>query len=164
METVGMKRVLLLWVAVLLLSFVASLVISCRDDIEVPFPPSINGDYAGIYHYVEICNGVDTATDTTQCIVFRFRKPEFSMDMCADIAESLRVFCDVLGEYELGNGVSMNILDSNYTRGVCTQYWGPGGTFGLDQTTDTLKLLHDSTDSESGCRYIKQLKLLPTQI
>lgn len=157
-----MKKVLSAWMATLLVSLTAAVVVSCRDDIEVPFPPSINGDYEGVYRFIEICNGVDTVTDTTQCVIFRFRKPEYSMDMCGDIAESLRVFCDVLGEYVLGNGVEMNILDSNYTRGVCTQYWGPGGTFGLNQTTDTLRLLHDSTDAEGGCRYVKQVKLLPT--
>jgi len=164
METDGMKRVVTFWMAVLLLSLVASLVVSCRDDIEVPFPPSINGSYTGIYRFIEIENGTDTVTDTTQCIAFRFRKPDYSMDMCGDIAESLRVFCDVLGTYVLGNGLSMTITDPNYTRGVCTEYWGPGGTFGLDQTTDTLKLLHDSTNSQSGTRFIKQVKLLPVQL
>lgn len=158
-----MKKVVVLWMAVLLLSFVASLVVSCRDDVEVPFPPSIRGSYEGIYRYVEIRNGTDTFADTTQCIVFAFRKDEYSMDMCVEIPESLRVFCDVLGTYELGNGVAMTITEPNYTRGVCTENWGPNGTFGLDQTTDTLKLLHDSTDTESGRRFINQAKLLPMQ-
>jgi hypothetical protein len=164
METEGMKRVVVFWMAVLLLSLVASLLVSCRDDVEVPFPPSIRGSYDGLYRFVQIRNGVDTITDTTQCIVFVFRTDEYSMDMCVDIPESLRVFCDVLGTYELGNGVTMTITDPNYTRGVCTEDWGPGGTFGLDQTTDTLKLLHDSTDATSGVRIINQLKLLPVQI
>jgi hypothetical protein len=164
METLGMKKVVVFWMAVLLLSFVASLVVSCRDDIEVPFPPSIRGSYDGVYHYMEIHDGVDTVIDTTQCVVFVFRAEEYSMDMCGEVLEPLRVFCDVLGTYELGNGVAMTITDPNYTRGVCTEDWGPGGTFGLDQTTDTLKLLHDSTDTQSGIRFINQVKLLPVQL
>ena len=58
----------------------------------------------------------------------------------------------------------MTITNYNYTLGVCTEDWGPGGTFGLDQTTDTLKLLHDSTDTQSGTRFINQVKLLPVQL
>ena len=163
METVGMKKVVVLWVAVLLLSLVAGLVVSCRDDVEVPLPPSIRGSYEGIYRHIEVQNGTDTVTDTTQCVVFFFRKDEYSMDMCSEIPESLRVFCDVLGTYELGNGVAMTITDPNYTRGVCTEDWGPDGTFGLDQTTDTLKLLHDSIETQSGTHFISQIKLLPMQ-
>jgi len=159
METSWMKRSVSFWIILLVLAMVASWVVSCRDDIEVPFPPSINGNYTGIYRFIEIENGVDTNTDTTQLVEFRFRTGDYSMVMDGSIAESLRVFCDVLGEYELGNGVDMEITDSNFTRGVCTQYWGPGGYFGLDQTTDTMRMLNDFTDSV-GVRFVKQLRLV----
>jgi len=111
---------------------------------------------------VQIENNVDTQVDTSQAVEFTFRKPEFSMDIESTIAESLRVFCDVLGSYVLGNGVEITVTDSNYTRGVCTQGWAPGGYFSLDQTTDTLKLYHDITTTTSGnaVRVIKDIKLL----
>ncbi len=156
-----MKRIASFWMVLLAVVLVASFIVSCRDDIEVPLPPSINGDYTGIYQFIEIENAVDTVTDTTQVIEFRFRNGDYDMVMDGTIAESLRVFCDVMGEYVLGNGVAMTIMDSNFTRGVCTQYWGPGGYFGLDQTTDTMRLLHDSIDG--GSRYIKRLRLVLTQ-
>ncbi|MEW5796612.1 MAG: hypothetical protein AB1772_09655 [Candidatus Zixiibacteriota bacterium] len=157
-----MKRAVWLWAAGLILTLAAALVVSCRDDVYVPFPPSINGNYTGIYKFTEIHNTVDTQIDTSQLIEFMFRKPDYSMDMDGSIAESSRVFCDVLGTYVLGNGVAMTITDSNYTRGVCTQYWGPGGYFSLDQTTDTTRLLHDSTANVDGTtiRYIRLLRLV----
>lgn len=154
-----MKKSVSFWVVLLGMALVASWMVSCRDDIEVPFPPSINGNYTGIYHYVQIRDGVDTQFDTTQIIEFQFRSGDYTMEMDGTIPESLRVFCDVLGEYELGNGVDMAITDSNFDRKVCTQSWGPSGYFGLDQTSDTMRLLSDRTDSV-GVRIIRQLKLV----
>jgi hypothetical protein len=155
-----MRKAVSYWIILLVLSLVASWAVSCRDDLEIPLPPSINGNYDGIYRFIEIENGIDTVTDTTQLIDFRFRDGDYSMVMDGGIAESLRVFCDVLGTYELGNAVDMAISDSNFTRGVCTQYWGPGGYFGLDQTTDTMRLLNDDTDTSTGVRMIRQLRLV----
>lgn len=153
-----MKRSVSIWVILLAMALASSWILSCRDDVEVPFPPSLIGNYTGIYQFVEIHNGVDTIWDTTQYIEFIFRQSEYSMDIDGGIPESLRVFCDVLGEYELGNGVDMGITDSNYTRGVCTQYWGPGGYFSLDQTSDTVRMLNDELDS-LGVRKIRLLRL-----
>jgi len=157
-----MKRAVTFWIVVLGFSLIAGLYVSCRDDVEVPLPPSINGNYTGIYRFVRIENGVDTNVDTSQLVEVRFRKPDFSMDIDGSIPEELRVFCDVIGTYELGNGVAITITDSNSTRGVCTQYWGPGGYFGFDYTTDTLKLLHDSSfvdNSGTSVRLVKNLRV-----
>ena len=156
-----MKRSVSIWVILLVMVFTSSWILSCRDDVVIPFPPSIVGNYTGIYQFVEIQGSVDTVVDTTQLIEFIFRKTVFSMDIDGSIPESLRVFCDVQGEYELGNGVDMTITDSNYTRGVCTQYWGPGGYFSLDLTTDTVRMLNDKLDS-LGVRRIRLLKIVNT--
>jgi len=156
-----MKKSVSIWVLLLVLVFTSSWILSCRDDVVIPFPPSVVGNYTGIYQFVEIQGGVDTVVDTTQLIEFVFRKAVFSMDIDGSIPESLRVFCDVQGEYELGNGVDMTITDSNYTRGVCTQYWGPGGYFSLDLTTDTVRMLNDQLDS-LGVRRIRLLKIVNT--
>ena len=153
-----MKRSVSIWVLLLVAALAASWVVSCRDDVEVPYPPSVVGNYTGIYHYVEIQNGVDTVVDTTQLIEFTFRTDEYKMDIDGSIPESLRVFCDVIGDYELGNGVEMVITEPNYTRGVCTEDWGPGGYFGLDQTSDTMRMLNDQLDS-LGVRTIRYLRL-----
>jgi len=83
------------------------LLTACSNPSEVEPPPAITGNYTGIYSYTEIHNGVDTVIDTTQLIEFIFRQQEFSMDINGSIPESLRVFCDVAGEYELGNGVDL---------------------------------------------------------
>lgn len=161
-----MLRAVSLWMTILVLLLTVSIIVSCRDDVVVPLPASINGNYVGTYRLVRVANVVDTQIDTSQLIEFTFRKPDFSMDIDSDIPESLRVFCDVLGTYLLGTGVTMTVSDSNYTRGVCTETWGPDGSFSLDQTTDTLKLTHDSSYSQDGSNYrlVKQLKLLPAVI
>ena len=156
-----MKRSVSIWVILLVMVFTSSWILSCRDDVLIPFPPSVVGNYTGIYQFVEIENGIDTIFDTTQLIEFVFRKTSFLMDIDGSIPESLRVFCDVQGEYELGNGVDMTITDSNYTRGVCTQYWGPGGYFSLDLTTDTVRMLSDKLDS-LGVRQIRLLRIVNT--
>jgi hypothetical protein len=154
-----MKKSVSFWVVLLSMTMVASWMVSCRDDKDVPFPPSINGNYTGIYHYLEIESGIDTQFDTTQFVDFQFRSGDYTMEMDGTIAESLRVFCDVQGEYVLGNGVEMVITDSNFDRKVCTQYWGPGGYFGLDQTSDTMRMLSDFTDT-AGVRFVRELKLV----
>ena len=153
-----MKRSVSIWVVLLVVVLASSWILSCRDDVEVPFPPSVIGNYTGIYQFVEIENGVDTVIDTTQLIEFTFRQTGYTMDIDGSIPESLRVFCDIQGEYELGNGVDMTIIDSNYTRGVCTQYWSPGGYFSLDQTSDTVRMLNDQLDS-LGVRRVRYLRL-----
>jgi len=138
------------------------LMVACPDDVMVPLPPSINGNYTGIYRFLQVENGTDTVVDTSQLVEVRFRKPDYAMDMATGIPENLRVFCDVLGTFELSNGVALNITDSNSTLGVCTPSWGPGGYFSYDYTTDTLKLLHDSSFSTSeglAVRHVKNLRL-----
>ncbi len=154
-----MKKSVSIWVILLVAMFASSWVLSCRDDVEVPFPPSIVGNYTGIYQFIEIHGGVDTVVDTTQLIEFQFRQNEYIMDMDGTIPESTRVFCDVMGEYTLGNGVEMSITDSNYTRRVCTGYWSPGGYFSLNLTSDTVRLFSDFTDT-AGVQMIRSLRLV----
>jgi hypothetical protein len=154
-----MKRSVSIWIVLLAMALASSWILSCRDDVNVPFPPSIVGKYTGIYQFIEIENNVDTVIDTTQLVEFQFRQTEYKMDIEGTIPESLRVFCDVIGEYELGNGVDMGITDSNYTRGVCTQYWSPGGYFSLNQTSDTLRMLNEQIDT-AGVRRVRSLRLV----
>ena len=157
-----MKGSVSFWVILLALALIASLVVGCRDDVTVPFPPTINGNYNGIYSVMRIENVVDTTVDTSQLVDCVFRSGDFVMVKEGGIPESLRVFCDVEGEYELGNGIEIEITDPNFTRGVCTEDWGPEGYFGLDQTTDTMRMLHDITSDENGTsvRWIKLLRLV----
>ena len=136
---------------------------ACSEDKVIPpnDDSSIVGNYTGIYQYTEIQNGVDTVIDTTQLIELTFRQQEYSMSIDTSIPDSLRVFCDVTGTYELGNGINMSIADSNYTRGVCPAHWGLGGFFSLSQTTDTLRMLNDMTDS-LGVRRLRYLRIVNT--
>jgi hypothetical protein len=122
-------------------------------------PPSVVGNYTGIYSYTRVQAGIDTVVDTTQLIDFVFRQNEFSMSMNAGIPNSLRVFCDVVGTYELGNGAELNITDSNFTRNVCPRDWGPSGYFKLEQTSDTVHLSNQGADT-SGVWHKRYLRLV----
>ena len=157
-----MSRSVLFWICLLIvLTMLAGWTIGCRNDINVPFPPSLVGDYTGIYSFVEVGVLGDTVYDTSQVITFRFTQSSYEMVKDTSIAESLRVFCDNLGEYELRDGVTMGCEgnDCNFTRGVCTEEWNPNGYFGLDQTSDTMRLLQDQTDS-LGVRQRKLIRLV----
>lgn len=154
-----MKRSLGLWVILVLLVSTLTWVVGCRNDIEVPFPPTLLGLYEGIYSYVEIQNGIDTIVDTSQLVTFKFGDEFYLMTKDETIPDSLRVFCDIEGDYGLDNGVQLTITDPNRTRGVCTFEHNPFGSFGLDQTSDTIRMRHDSTDKE-GIQHIKYIRMI----
>ena len=103
-----MNRQIATWILIFLLAGVAAFSFGCRDDREVPFPPSLVGNYTGIYSYLELGLAGDTVIDTSQLITFTFRTDEYQMEIDESIPESLRVFCDNLGPYKLDNQVTMN--------------------------------------------------------
>ncbi len=139
------------------------LLAACRKDVEPPDDddidgPTIVGNYSGTYRFTQIESGVDTTIDSTQSIRLQFRADEYLLSI-GNPPDSLQVFCDIIGTYELGSSIYFSPADSNYTRGVCPPHWGFGGYFGLDQTTDTLRLLNDGVDS-FGVRRIRELRLV----
>lgn len=139
---------------------------ACTRDDAVVLPedqseiigPSIDGDYTGTYRFLQIENGIDTTIDTTQDIRLQLRSGQYLMSL-GDLADSTIDACSVVGTYELGAGVNMSVADSNYTRAVCPRPYGFGGSFALDQSTDTLRLLSDQLDS-LGVRQIRELKIV----
>jgi hypothetical protein len=159
-----MKGSVSFWVILLALVLSVSWVVGCRDDVTVPFPPTINGNYIGYYSVMEIdLSTLDTVVDTSQLVSCRFHSGDFTMVKDGSIPESLRVFCDVEGNYVLGNGISMTVTDPNFTRGVCTEDWGPSlvndtAGYGLDQTTDTMRMLYD--ESSGNTRWVKLFRLV----
>lgn len=152
-----MKKSVGLWMVLLFLALGFSWVVGCRDDINVPFPPSLLGDYHGVYAYQEV-EGIDTQVNEEALITFRFTSSDFSMYKDTSIPESLRVFCDVAGEYELEDGVIMTLIDSSLTPVTCFVQYGPSGFFALDQTTDSVKLTQVKT--EEGVEVTTKIRLL----
>ncbi len=157
-----MKRSVGLWVILVLLVSALTWVVGCRNDIDVPFPESLIGDYEGIYLYRAIENGIDTIVDTSQLVTFWFTNDVYLMTKDGTIPESLRVFCDVEGIYEIENGFQLTIVDPNRSRGVCTFDQNPFGSYGLDQTSDTIRMRHDST-GENGVRLIRYIRMIRTR-
>lgn len=123
---------------VLLVIFVTSIIgtIACRDDVFVEPPPSLTGDYYGWYSYKP-----DNQAAVEQPVTWRFSSNSYSMyyDIDSD-PDSSRVFCDVQGSYELGNGVELIQERENLTQQNCNTDLNPTGFFQLDQSTDTLKM------------------------
>ena len=156
-----MNRVVGFWVVLLLLTFAASMFVSCRDDVVVPYPPSLLGNYKGIYSYqkVDDANQIDSTYE--QPIRWRFTSAEYQMRKDSTIAESLRVFCDVDGSYEIGTGVEMTLEDGNVSRSVCTEDWGPDGVFSLFNSGDTVRLQQYTTTN--GIEQTRIIKLVLIQ-
>jgi hypothetical protein len=150
------KRVGLLAITV---GLIAGLVwsLGCRDDVFVPFPENLAGDYTGYFTLLQI-EGVDTVVDTTQMVDFRFTTASYNMKLILP-TEEIRFFCDCAGTYKLENGVQFAEDDPNLTNKVCTPANNPNGFFGLDQSSieDTIVIKQDLTDE--GVRKIKTLKL-----
>jgi hypothetical protein len=84
------------------------------------------------------------------------------MFMDGSVEETQRIFCDVMGDYDLGTGVVMTTTDSNLTRATCTEGWCPQGAFSLDQTTDTTRLTRIYTDND-GKQVTVRLRLVAKQ-
>lgn len=127
-----MKRLVLLGViGVMALGLWAST--GCRDDIFIPPPPSLLGDYEGVFIYKE-----GTQLPAEQTITWRFTGNGYLMTL--DGTEGERLFCDVAGFYTLENGVSMELTDSNRTAKTCDPTKGPAGQFALITVADTIFL------------------------
>jgi len=152
-----MKKSVGFWIVLLVLALGFSWSVGCRDDVNVPFPPSLLGDYHGTFAYQKV-DGIDTLVNEEALITFRFTSSDFSMYKDSTIPESLRVFCDVAGEYEVEDGVSMTLVDSSLTPVTCFLNWGPDGFFGLDQTTDSVKLTQVKT--VGGAEVTTRIRLL----
>ncbi len=135
--------------------------VGCRKDVEVPFPPTLIGEYTGTYTLLAV-DGIDTLIDTLQYVTFRFTNSTYIVKLNKKLQEvSTLFFCFSEGEYVLENGVTFIETDENLERHVCTPAHNPTGAFGLNQSTgtDTIIIKQDVTDSLGG-RSIKTLKLV----
>ena len=145
----------------ILLGNVLLLAGGCRDCPDCPSDnrPSVNGLYWGSYEYTEIHSGTDTVRALGQPISVKFKAPAFSIQLTPGVPESLRIVCDMFGDYSLGRGVTLNCWSVDSTDDCADPLLYPCGYFALDQTTDTLRLTRDTTTADT-VRYIKRLALL----
>lgn len=145
-----MKRSAVVLIIVVLLGLSLVWLGGCRDDVTVPFPESLTGNYVGIYSLLRV-NGIDTIIpDTTNSIILRFTQSTYNIKVDETIdGGDRRFFCDAEGGYSLTNGIQFTEEDGNLTNKVCTPGDNPTGSFGLDQSTlkDTILMTQVSTDS-----------------
>jgi hypothetical protein len=126
------------------------LVGACRDDVFVEPPPSLTGDYEGIYSYK-----VGNQTPAEQRITWRFTSNAYLMYF-DEVNGTEQIFCNVRGEYQLENGVNLMQIDSNLTGDLCNFGQNPTGFFALEQA-DTLKMTQFIADED----VLKVIKLVP---
>lgn len=168
-EKIVMKKVLT-FIVVLAGVSTSAWIISCRNDVIVPDPPTLIGDYKGIYSYLEL-DGVDTVVVKGQYITMRFTSSFFQMrwDETVNLAlypdtVKTRNFCDIDGDYTLNNGVQFIVLDSSTTPVVCRESQNPYGSFALDQsrveTIDTTYMNQILQDPVSGNQLRRTIRLV----
>jgi hypothetical protein len=128
---------------------IVSFGIECNDCRDCPLPPTINGNYLGIYAIVEIHSGTDTVRSLEQPVYVEFRKPEYSFELEPGEPESLRVACNFVGQYVLSAGVILEGGPPNSADSCSDTSLYPRGFFALDQKTDTMRLTRDTTTADS---------------
>jgi len=104
----------------------AFLSVGCQDENTVaPQPVRFDGNYTGTYFYFQIENEVDTTGYDAIPVSVGFHESAFNM-LAEDPIGDLIVFCEVMGDYRLSDGIVTIRSDSNYTRGTCDETFGTG--------------------------------------
>jgi len=134
----------------ILLFGVLAIFIGCAEDVFVDPPPTLTGDYTGVYIYKE-----GNQRETRQYITWRFSKNSYQ-NRFNDSAEQDTLFCETDGQYELVNGVNLIETSSNSTQITCNVEQNPTGFFQLDQSTDSVKMTQYNSETE----VLKTIKLL----
>ena len=139
-------------IASLILIFgVLAIFIGCAEDVYVSPPPSLTGDYNGVYI---IKTGDQVAEQLF--ITWRFQQEGYQMRVDTTVEQGEINLCETDGQYELENGVNLIETNPNSTQRNCDDSRNPSGFFQLDQSTDTLKMTQYDNDTE----VLKTLKLL----
>ena len=145
-----MKKIASFIVALGVLAFF----IGCADDVFVEPPPTLTGDYTGVYIIKE-----GTQVPIEEYITWRFSQNSYQMRFDDTVEQGDPVNCDCDGTYDLENGVRLNETNPNPTRLTCDADKNPKGFFQLDQSTDTLKMTqYDAQDD-----ILKTIKLLKVE-
>ena len=136
--------------SLILLFGVLAVFIGCAEDVFVEPPPSLTGDYTGVYIFKE---GSQVAVQ--QYITWRFSQNGYQ-NRFDEAVEQDTLFCETDGQYELVNGVNLIETSPNSTQITCNAAQNPTGFFQLDQSTDTVKM----TQYDSETEVLKTIKLV----
>jgi len=131
---------------------VLAIFIGCAKDVFVEPPPTLTGDYTGVYIIK-----MGTQVPLEEPITWRFSQNSYQKRW-DDTKIDSNLFCDFDGTYELENGVTLN--ETSYSIQLkCNPDQDPIGFFQLDQSTDTLKM----TQYDSETEIFKTIKLFKTE-
>jgi len=127
-----MKRV----VSLVLLTLIVLACLQCRKDVFVEPPPSLMGEYEGIYIYK-----FAGQAEQEQLITWRFSSISYRVSYDEENGSG-RQFCDAAGTYEwAGSRTTLIETDPNVRASLCITDQNPTGVFAIDQSTDTLVMI-----------------------
>jgi len=136
------KSALVMTVAVLLAALLAP---SCSDDLIIPPPPSLEGNYAGTYLVVTGYNLANPDT-TVSPVSFRFSQERYWFTAEKDSADELR-FCSPSGLYVLRDIVTFDESIKNCANVTATERFNPRGDFSIRRPDDSVIMLQAHADT-----------------
>ncbi len=148
----------------LLLVATATIMWGCREDVFVEPPPSLIGEYQGIYTF-QLRDGLTVVESKVQGINWVFTTSTYRMRWDTTVVQAgvsiERQFCDVDGFYELVSGVELEVDDPNVTQVVCTEGDNPSGFFTLIQQGDSVRLVQELLNETTGITTVRRLAIVP---
>ena len=134
---------------VLLLVAGAMVLDACKDDITLPDPPSLVGDYVGTYTRSTRV-GVDVF-DTVQAVTFRFDSTGYNMkaDIESDLFNPNVCFCKANGVWGITDRLRLDpddpeaVLVDNCS--TCDPAQSPQGLYSLEQPGGNIRLIQIET-------------------
>ncbi len=132
----------------LLLAIAALLVIaiSCADDIILESPPSLQGEYHGLYSFTKNYSGTVSSPQTLTVSITKWIFTETGYNMKVDDSTG---FCSPFGRYTLTDKVELR-QDQNGCYGtVADETLNPEGDFTLRRPTDSVVLTQVNTDKDA---------------
>ena len=132
----------------LVLALLALLVtaISCADDIILESPPSLQGEYTGLYSYTK---NRSTNPVTEQVAVAKWIFTESGYNMQVDESDDAVAFCSPFGRYTLTDKVELRETQNGCAGTIADASLNPTGEFTLRRPTDSVVLSQLNTDIDA---------------
>ena len=135
----------------LLLAILALLVIaiSCADDIILESPPSLQGEYHGVYNYTINYSGTLGSPQTSSVQIDAWKFTETGYNMKVENDPTKLAFCSPYGKYTLSDKVELRQDADGCTGVVANKDLNPEGDFTLRRPADSVIMTQINTDKDA---------------
>jgi len=145
------------------------LIIACRGDVVLEPPPSLVGDYVGVYIYKTGLG--DQADSLMQPVTFDFQENLWHMyidTLSADFNPNV-CLCNAWGPYAITDRVRLELNDPDRPAPVppcdaCDTKQSPQGLYALEQPPGGIKLVWIQTVTEGSTSQVITSQLLLTRV